>query len=273
MLAILTFAAGVVLGLLGGGGSMLVVPILLQVGHVPPHQAIAASLAAVGLGAIVGFIRHARKGNVDWRIGAYFVLGGMAGGWIGGHLARFVPGSWLVTGFALLMLLAAGWMLLDTRPRPPGQPAHAIWMTAASLLVGAITGLVGAGGGFAVVPALVLLGGIPMRRAIGTSLLVIAVQAGAGLAGHLSHARLDGSLLLVVSAATALGSVLGARLTGRLKTRWLRRGFAAMAAAIAVWMLAYQWFGAAPAWSPSSAWMGDQPLTARRLESGMPRAP
>lgn len=228
---VLTLAAavlvGVALGVLGGGGSILTVPILVYLAGLDAKHAIAMSLFVVGVTSAVGAIPHARAGRVRWRTALLFGATAMAGAYGGGRLAEFIPGGWLLAGFGVMMLATAVAMLRERRDRPAGthREPRALLVVAEGITVGAVTGLVGAGGGFLVVPALVLLGGLPMSVAVGTSLVVIAMKSFAALAGYLSTVHIDWSLALAVTAAAVLGGVLGARLAGRIPERLLRQGF------------------------------------------------
>ena len=219
---------GVALGLLGGGGSILTVPLLAYVGGMDAKQAIATSLLVVGVTSLVGAISHARAGRVQWRTGLIFGAAGMAGAYAGGLLARFIPGTVLLIGFAVMMIATAVAMLrgrknVDAPAQGPRLPVPKI--VAEGLVVGLVTGLVGAGGGFLVVPALALLGGLPMPVAVGTSLIVIAMKSFAGLAGYLSSVQINWTVALAVTAAAVVGSLIGARLTAKVNPDSLRKTF------------------------------------------------
>ncbi|WP_171064096.1 sulfite exporter TauE/SafE family protein [Actinomadura soli] len=256
----LTLAAaltvGFSLGLLGGGGSILTVPILVYVAGVQTKQAIAMSLFVVGATALAGVLPHARAGRVRWRTGLLFGVAGMAGAYAGGRLAAYVPGSVLLAVFGVMMVVTALAMLRrrpgppDPAPAEPGCRADLVDLGATErpvlrilgegVAVGLVTGLVGAGGGFLVVPALVLLGGLSMPTAVGTSLLVIAMKSGAGLAGYLHAVELDWPLTLSVTGAAVLGGVAGSQLAGRVAPQRLRRVFGWFVLAMAAWVLAAQ---------------------------------
>jgi uncharacterized protein len=216
---------GVSLGLLGGGGSILMVPLLAYVAGVDAKQAIATSLLVVGITSAVGVVSHTRAGRVRWRIGLQFGLAGMAGAYAGGLLSGFVPGSLLLVGFAAVMITAAIAMLRGRRERTGVDDVHTMPVAKVlleGLAVGFVTGLVGAGGGFLVVPALALLGGLPMRAAVGTSLVVIAMNSFAGLAGHLTGGQIDWGLAVMVTAAAVASALFGARLTASVDPKALR---------------------------------------------------
>jgi uncharacterized membrane protein YfcA len=240
---VLAVGIGVSLGLLGGGGSILAVPLLVYVTGLPAKEAIATSLLVVGATSAVGLLPHARAGRVRWRTGLTFGLAGMAGAYAGGRVAAYVPGAVLLTGFAVMMLATAVAMIRGRRARPDNSAPREIpvlRVIADGVVVGLVTGLVGAGGGFLVVPALALLGGLPMSVAVGTSLLVIAMKSFAGLAGYLSTVHVDWGLAAAVTAAAILGSLLGGRLTTRISEDVLRKSFGWFVIVMGVFVLAQQ---------------------------------
>ncbi len=225
---VLAVLVGVSLGLLGGGGSILTVPLLVYVAGMETKEAIATSLLVVGVTSLVGAISHARGGRVQWRTGVVFGVAGMIGAYTGGRLAEVIAGQWLLIAFAVLMV-ATGLAMLRSRPEVNPAAVHPHLPTARVVLfglaIGLVTGLVGAGGGFVIVPALSLLGGLPMPVAIGTSLVVIAMNSAAGLAGHLASVSVDWRMGAMVTAAAVLGALLGGRLSGRISAPTLRRMF------------------------------------------------
>jgi len=231
---------GVSLGLLGGGGSILTVPILLYVFRLPAEQAIASSLLVVGSTSAAALIPHALNGRVRWRTGLSFGAASMVGAYLGGRVSSFLPPSLLLLAFGAMMLVTAAAMLRGRREVAAAaleHPTPIARVAAQGLAVGAVTGLVGAGGGFLVVPALVLLGRLPMTAAVGTSLLVIALNSSAGLLGHLAKTHLPWGIALPVAGAAVVGSILGSRLAGRVAPDALRRGFAWFVLAMAVFVL------------------------------------
>ena len=209
---------GIALGLLGGGGSILTVPLLAYVAGMDAKQAIATSLLVVGVTSAIGAISHARAGRVQWRTGLIFGGAGMAGAYGGG----------LLIGFAVMMIAAAIAMLRGRKGVSEASTTHRMpvaTIIAEGLAVGLVTGLVGAGGGFLVVPALALLGGLPMPIAVGTSLVVIAMKSFAGLAGYLSTVQINWTVALAVTAAAVVGALIGARLTALVDPDALRKAF------------------------------------------------
>ncbi len=233
---------GVSLGLLGGGGSILTVPILLYVFHLPPRVAIATSLLVVGSTSAAALIPHARAGRVRWRTGAFFGAASMVGAYAAGRVAKFIPASALLLLFGAMMLVTAVAMMRGRKAdtgAPAAEPAEfpVVKVIAEGLVVGGVTGLVGAGGGFLVVPALVLLGGLPMGVAVGTSLLVIAMKSFAGFAGYLASVSVPWGTAGAVVAAAIVGSVVGGRLVSVIPADRLRKGFAWFVVVMAIFIL------------------------------------
>ena len=225
---LLAVFAGISLGLLGGGGSILTVPLLVYVAGLDPKPAIATSLLVVGVTGAIGAIGHARAGRVWWRTAAAFGLAAIVGAYAGGRLARFVPGTILMIAFALIMIVAAAAMLRGrtaSTATPGRQHLPMVKIAVLGTAVGMLSGLVGAGGGFLLVPALALLAGLPMTAAVGTSLVVIAMQSFAGLAAHLADEPIDWRLAAVVTAAAVLGAILGGRLSSMVDANALRTMF------------------------------------------------
>ncbi len=235
---------GLSLGLLGGGGSIMTVPILRYVLGMEAHRAIALSLLVVGATSAAAIIPHARSGRVRWRTGVVFGLAGMAGAYLAGRVAHLIPSTVLLVGFGLMMFATAIAMLRGRKQRSAANVASGELPVAKvlgeGLVVGAVTGLVGAGGGFLVVPALVLLGGLPMEAAVGTSLLVIAMKSLAGFAGYLGHTEIDWTVGLLVSAAAVAGSFGGSALAGRIPPDRLRKAFGWFVVVMALFILAQE---------------------------------
>lgn len=223
-------AIGLSLGLLGSGGSILTVPVLVYLLDQPEKLAIASSLAIVGTIAAAGSIPYMRAGLVNWRAVALFGLPGMAGTYIGAWIAMFVPGIFQLALFALVMLAASVLMLRPIDYEKPAEP-RAMWkITVDGLIVGVVTGLVGVGGGFLVVPALVLLGGLAMREAVATSLVIIALKSFSGFYKYLDvlaaqDITLDVNIILLVSGLGIAGTFAGNAIGGRLPQDKLKKTF------------------------------------------------
>ncbi len=249
----LAIAAGLLIGLslgaLGGGGSILTVPALVYLLGQSPHQATAASLLVVGLAAVVGAIAHARAGRARLRTGAVFGLLGVLGSYVGSVASAAVPARLLLAGFAVLMLVVAATMILRRRraPRLSGpapdersRTRQAVVVAAAATGVGLVTGFFGVGGGFVVVPALVLALGFDMPVAAGTSLVVIALNSAAALATRAAHGALslDWALVAIFTGAAVLGTLAGTRLAGRVNPQRLSAAFTLLIVVVAGYTLA-----------------------------------
>lgn len=220
---------GVSLGLLGGGGSVLAVPIFVYVLGYGVKEAIAMSLAVVGATSLFAAVGHWRRGDVSLRVALVFGTVAMMGTYLGVRLAAFFGGAAQLTLFAAVMLLAAFFMLRDgaVPEEVPGRRGMRLaLLVPEGLAVGVLTGLVGVGGGFLIVPALVLLGRIPMRTAVGTSLLVIAMNSASGFAGYLGQAEIPWGFMTAFALAAMAGSLGGAAVAGLLPQKTLRKGFA-----------------------------------------------
>ncbi len=241
LVLMLAVAVGVSLGLLGGGGSILAVPLLVYVAGLDSKEAIATSLFVVGVTSLAGLVPHARAGRVRWRAGLVFGAAAMVGAYAGGRLAGFIPGEVLLIAFSLMMLATAVAMIRGRREVEENEGGMRVGLVLVEGgVVGLVTGMVGAGGGFLVVPALVLLGGLPMSAAVGTSLLVIAMKSFAGLGGYLASVQIDWGLAAGVTGAAVIGSLVGGTLTGRIPADALRRGFGWFVVVMGVFVLSQQ---------------------------------
>ena len=229
----LSLAMGIVLGALGGGGSVLCVPILVYILHYPAKLAIGTSLFVVGTTSLVATWSNARLGSVRWITGATFGPAAMVGAYGGGLLAQHLPGRLLLCLFAALMLIVGALMLrggvraasVDAAPSDAPGALSTGKLAPIGLAVGGLTGLVGAGGGFIIVPALIYLAKFPTRAAIGTSLLIITMNAFAALVGHLQHLDFDWPVAGAIAATATAGALAGVRLARRLNPALLKRAF------------------------------------------------
>ncbi len=255
----LSVLIGLSLGLMGGGGSILAVPVLKYAAGLDAKTAIATSLLVVGTTAGVGGLRHASQGNVDWRTGAIFAMSTIAGAYGGGRTAHWFSGTTLLLLFSGMMMVTAIMMFRgrgELTPRTSAIPV--LLVTLEGLAVGFATGLVGAGGGFMVVPALVLLGGMDMHKAVGTSLVVITLKSYAAFLGYINHVSIDYPLAGAVTAAAVVGTLIGSQFANRVSPKALRKGFAWFVLVMATFII---WQEAGPAMAigliaPVGAWMG-----------------
>jgi uncharacterized protein len=250
----LAICIGISLGLIGGGGSVLAVPILVYVMGVTPKPAIAMTLFIVGCVSLIGVIPHWRQKNVNFKTALMFGSATMLGAYLGAKLATspLITGTFQMMLFAFMMLLAAGFMInksakpvskvaakeldLSLYPKPICKYCW-LWMLSEGLGVGLLTGLVGVGGGFAIVPALVLLGNTPIKQAIGTSLLIIAMNSAAGWLGYLGQVSLNWHLMTSFTVAASIGTIGGAYLSQFVQPRQLQRGFGYLLIAVASFIL------------------------------------
>ncbi|WP_069767176.1 sulfite exporter TauE/SafE family protein [Streptomyces sp. LUP30] len=239
---ILALAAGAVIGLalgaLGGGGSVLAVPALIYLLGFSPVGATTASLVVVTVTSVTALSAHARDGNVRWRTGLLFAAAGIGPAMLGGALAARVPAAALTAGFAVVAGAAALRML---RPRPAAERSVTVRPTRAAGAgagLGAVTGVLGVGGGFLAVPALVSVLDLRMRNAVGTSLLVITVNSLAALAMRAGTVeKLDWTVVGPFIGTAILGAWDGKRLAAKVSGHTLQRIFAAVLLAVAACML------------------------------------
>lgn len=243
---ILGAVIGVLLGLFGGGGSILAVPALLYGVGMPLSAAVPTSLLVVGVSSATGVLPRLRTGQVQWRIAAVFGLAGAATAFAGAAVNRLLP-PWLVlTGFAVLMVAAAVRMLRE-QPEAGGDcalPGGGVdWSSCLPKAIGAgagvgfLTGLFGVGGGFLIVPALALLLGLPMTVAVGTSLVIIVLNSAAGFAAYLGDTDIDYALAGAFAGTAIAGSLVASRLAKRVPAGRLRRWFAYLVLAVAALVL------------------------------------
>lgn len=237
---VLSAVIGLSLGLIGGGGSILTVPILVYFLGVGPHEAVVMSLAVVGATSLFGSFLHYRKDNVDLRTGMMFGGAGIAGAFLGAPLTSLVAPQTLLLLFGLLMLAVAAVMIwrrshpIDDLQHSP----HLIKGLLAGFVVGVLTGFLGVGGGFLIVPAMVLLGGLTMKKAVGTSLFVIFLNCVAGLAAHVTGGGFDWPLAGAVIGLALGGAAIGTGLSHRLAAHRLQTVFALLVLGVGVFLVA-----------------------------------
>lgn len=237
-MALLGFALaaliGLSLGLMGGGGSILTVPIFVYVLGFDPKLAIAMSLPVVGGTSLIGAIGHWKAGNVKLATAAIFGVIAMVGAYAGARLAVFLTGALQLALLSIVMLAAATAMFRSARrdarrvahPAPESRPMALGLLIPVALSVGLLTGVVGIGGGFLVVPALVVLARVPMKQAVGTSLLVIAMNSASGLLGYLGEVQIPWGFVLAFTAVAAAGILAGTWMVRYVSQAALKQGFA-----------------------------------------------
>lgn len=259
---------GFALGLTGGGGSIFAVPLLVYAMSVPAHEAVGISLAAVGATAAIGMIQRLRRKEVEVRTGLLFAITGMCGAPLGAWLNSLIPSAWLLVLFAGLMLVIAIRMWLKAAKKPadakvvraskepipqdsPGPTCRrdpegklrmnsqcALLLSALGLLTGVLSGLFGVGGGFVIVPALVLFSGMGIHRAVATSLLVITLVSASGLTSYLvAHRPIDFGLAGLFAVGGALGMYFGSLFGRRVSGPALQKGFSIAIVVVAAFVV------------------------------------
>jgi uncharacterized membrane protein YfcA len=236
---------GLSLGLLGSGGSILTVPVLVYgLNHVE-RVAVAESLVIVGTISLLGSFNYIRTRRVCWRDVFLFGIPGMAGTWLGAVAAGYVSGTLQLIVFGVVMLIAAAFMFRESPATPAPEPSrpHVPLIAAEGLIVGAVTGFVGVGGGFLIVPALVFLRGLRIHYAIGTSLVIIAMKSSVGFIKYLDILRVeqlsvDWATIGLFIALGTIGATIGSRITHLMNPALLRRIFAIFLVVMATVILA-----------------------------------
>ena len=250
---------GLTLGLIGGGGSILTVPILVYLFHINPVLATAYSLFIVGLTSLVGSLSHIRMGNIEWKTAIVFGIPSIVAVFFTRWAiipaipdALFSLGDFVVTKsllllllFAALMVAASISMIRKTKPRAVSGEVRFNYplILAEGLVVGVVTGLVGAGGGFLIIPALVLLANLPMKQAVGTSLIIIAAKSLIGFTGDVNtEIAVDWSFLLTFSAIATAGILGGSLLSKHLDDAKLKPAFGWFVLVMGVYIIAKELF-------------------------------
>lgn len=224
---VLAFAAGTVFGIFGAGGSILLVPILVYVIGVPVKAALGMSLFILMFTGFVAALAHAHSMNVRWAIGIRWALAGVVGAYAGGRVAEFIPEQVLLILFALVVVTASVLMIVKRSPPPASEAERVppIKTLLVGLVLGFFTGTIGVGGGFLLVPALVLVCGVNVKHAIGTSLLIISINSLGGFLGFAAHETFPWRLTITVALLNGAGSLLGERLGKPLPAHRLRPAF------------------------------------------------
>jgi uncharacterized protein len=243
--ALLAILVGLLLGLLGGGGSVLTVPVLTYALHIAPKLAIAMSLGIVALTSLVGAVPHWRAGHVALRTAFIFGPAAVIGAIAGARVARLLSATTQMAIFGVVVLIGAVmmWRSASTVDAPPqtaksGAEQRSLLLILEGGGVGMLTSIIGVGGGFLIVPALVSAASLPMRTAIGTSLVIISMNAASGFASYLtSRMQMPWALIMGFAALAIVGSLIGARLARRVPVPTLKRTFAGLLVLMAFYVL------------------------------------
>ena len=243
---------GVVLGMLGGGGSILSIPILVYLFNVEPVLAQAYSLFIVGITSFVGAIRKYRENLVNIKTGFLFGIPSITSifatrHWIVPAIPQiifessvfvFTKRELLLGIFALLMVLASFRLIRNPRDASSDNRKFRVFLVMVEgTLIGFLTGLVGAGGGFLIIPALVFLTGLPFKRAVGTSLFIIAINSLTGFAGDLLNHAMDWPFLLMITGLAVVGILVGNYFSRRITAFYLRKAFGWFTLVVGAWIL------------------------------------
>ena len=245
---------GLLLGIFGSGGSIITTPALLYLLNVEPKSAIAMSLGIVAIAATITAIQHWHKGNVNLKVTAVFGVFGIIGTYAGALLGVITPVTIQLTIFALVMY-AAAWKMLTPQRKPAQHKSvgaavadclddncdqfQYTHIAIHGIAVGVLTGVVGVGGGFLIVPALVLLSGLPMKQAVGTSLSIVAMKSFAGFAGYAGAVEIEinYTLMATFSSIAIAGSFIGSLISHRLPAAILQLGFGIFLVIVASYIL------------------------------------
>jgi uncharacterized membrane protein YfcA len=234
---VLAILIGSSLGMLGSGGAIVTLPVLVYVAGIPTQKAVGMSIAIVGATSFIGSFVQYLRGHFHVQATLLFTLTGMVGAYFGAVLTHLLPPPVLMLVFACLMLVVGGVMLRgrrETEGKRECRPLRCLMIGAA---VGVLTGFLGVGGGFLLVPTLVFVAGLDMRRAVGSSLAIIALNSISGLVGQLRYIELDWVLTSGFLAVALVGMLLGLALAGRIPEQTLRKVFAGFVIAVACILL------------------------------------
>jgi uncharacterized membrane protein YfcA len=248
---LLAVCIGITLGLIGGGGSILALPILKYVMGVETKSAVAMTLVIVGAVSLIGVIPHWLQGNVNFKTALLFSPAAMLGAYMGARIASLpiIDPTIQLICFAVMMLVAAFFMIRKSSRTSDNKQQddllnskhdsqyRLLMIPIEGLIVGIVTGFVGVGGGFMIIPALVLLGKTPMKEAVGTSLLIITFKSLAGFAGYFGQVPVDVNIMIIFTIAASLGTISGAYLTKFVKPKLLEKSFGYFVIAVAVYIL------------------------------------
>ena len=251
---LLAVLVGLSVSLLGGGGAILTVPIFFYVLGFGTKEAVASSLAVVGVTSLSGAVSHWREGRIRLRVALTFGIFATVGAYLGAWLAVFFSSAAQLTLLAVVMVVAAFFMFRDNKSDEDEEDAEseshsimqmplgrAVGLAVLAAVVGALTGLVGVGG-FLMVPALVLVGQVPTKEALGSSLLVIVMISASGFVGYLGKVEIQWGLMAIFAALAVAGSFAGAYLVRFVPQVTLRKLFAVFLVLMSIFIL-YQYLG------------------------------
>ncbi len=221
----LAIVIGVTLGLLGGGGAILTIPVLVYIVGFGAKQSIALSLIVVGVASLFGVMTHFKKGNVDLKVALLFAASASVGSFVGAKGALFLDPVIQMTLFSLIMFAASFFMFKGRGDLKPQEVNKTLFFIQA-FFVGIVTGVVGVGGGFLIVPVLTLMGGLPMSKAVGTSLVIIFLNCVAAFMGYAGSVEIPMPFIFYFCAMACIGIFIGAHFANKVPQQKLKKGFA-----------------------------------------------
>ncbi|MEP9412331.1 MAG: sulfite exporter TauE/SafE family protein [Candidatus Brocadia sp.] len=239
---ILSALIGISLGLIGGGGSIIIVPVLVYVLGVEANHAVDMSLTIVGVTSMIGAALHNQRGTIKLKTGALFSASGTLSAYFSSRLTNLVSTATLFLLIAILMIFIAVMMLIKRKSNQDlliqqANSQNKFKALLAGFIVGILTGFLGIGGGFLVVPALVLFCGISMKDAVGTALMIVAIDCCAGLIGHLRYGGFDLRVTMLVTMVAIDGTLIGATLSHRISPVNLKKWFATFVILVAIFLV------------------------------------
>lgn len=227
ILLFLALLVGLSLGLLGGGGSVLTVPILVYSAQLEAKEAIGMSLAIVGVTTIIGSISHYKNNNINIKLAIIFSLFAIPGTFLGSYLGTLISGDMQLLIFAIVMVFAASFMLKDRKEIENQDTKINYPLTVlSSFFVGTMTGLIGVGGGFLIVPALMFFTKTDMRKSVGTSLIIISINSFFGFISYMQIIQIKWDILMQFVVASIIGILIGSSLVHKIPQAKLKKGFA-----------------------------------------------
>lgn len=234
---LLALLAGLSLGLLGGGGSILTVPILVYSANINPKSAVAMSLAIVGFTTLFGVYKNYQSKNIDFKIALIFGLAAIPSTFIGSYLSQLISGSSQLLLFSVIMIFAATFMFKDRKESTEIKDFNFTLTILSGSIVGTMTGLIGVGGGFLIVPALMFFTGTDIKRAVGTSLFIISINSFFGFLSYINKVDIEWTFMIQFTVFSTIGILIGSQLVKYVSQKVLKKSFAIFLIIMGVFIL------------------------------------